>query len=89
MKNARYTLIFIICLLISKYAVYSQSIPHPVENTGVYEFLDELANCQIIDINSAIKPYYRSFIEEKLNEARIFSLTIQILTDRHSAPCEI
>lgn len=46
-----------------------QDVPHPVANTGVYEFLDELAGLQIIAINSAVKPYSRLLISEKLREA--------------------
>ena len=49
--------------------VYSQELPHQIANTGVYEFLDELASMQIIEINSAVKPYSRLYIANKLNEA--------------------
>ena len=49
--------------------IYSQEIPQPVSNTGIYDFLDELANDQIISINSAIKPYTRLFIAQRLKEA--------------------
>jgi hypothetical protein len=57
-------LLFIIC-----FVSYSQDIPHPINNSGVYEYLDELANNQIITINSAVKPYSRSFIAKCLKEA--------------------
>ncbi|NLA48200.1 MAG: hypothetical protein GX876_01925, partial [Bacteroidales bacterium] len=40
----------------------SQEIPHPVANTGIYQFLDELANDQIISLSSVIKPFSRLFI---------------------------
>ncbi|MFZ2338425.1 MAG: hypothetical protein WAW07_01735 [Bacteroidales bacterium] len=49
--------------------VYSQELPHPVVNAGVYEFLDELASMQVIELNSAVKPYSRLYIANKLNEA--------------------
>jgi hypothetical protein len=49
--------------------IYSQEVPHSVKNTGVYDFLDELANGKIIEINSAVKPYSRLFIAKKLQEA--------------------
>jgi hypothetical protein len=49
--------------------LYSQEVPHPVSNTGIYEFLDELAGMQIIEINSAVKPYSRLFIANRLKEA--------------------
>lgn len=44
-------------------------MPHSVSNYGVYEFLDELAGIQIIEINSVVKPYSRLFISIKLKEA--------------------
>lgn len=49
--------------------LYSQEVPHPVNNTGIYEFLDELANKKIISINSVVKPYSRLFIAKRLQEA--------------------
>ena len=52
-----------------QYPLYSQEVPHPVSNTGIYEFLDELAGMQLIEINSAIKPYSRLFIANRLKEA--------------------
>lgn len=49
--------------------LYSQEIPQSLNNAGIYEFLDELANTKIISINSAIKPYSRLLIAERLQEA--------------------
>jgi len=49
--------------------IYAQEVPHSVRNIGVYDFLDELANTGIIEINSAVKPYSRTFIARKLSEA--------------------
>src|ERR1035437_3923690 len=49
--------------------VKAQEVPQSVNNKGIYEFLDELANKQIISINSAIKPYSRLFISQRLKEA--------------------
>lgn len=48
--------------------LFSQEIPHSVNNKGIYDFLDELANDQIISINSAVKPYSRLFISQRLKE---------------------
>lgn len=50
--------------------LYSQEIPQSVNRNGIYDFLDELANSQIININSAIKPYSRFFISGRLEEAK-------------------
>lgn len=49
--------------------VRAQEVPHPVTNTGVYEFLDELASLQLIDLNTAVKPYSRLYIAKRLHEA--------------------
>ena len=62
-------IIFLLNIFISNTTLFSQEVPHSVKNTGVYDFLDELANNQIIEINSAIKPYSRLFISNRLREA--------------------
>ncbi len=36
----------------------------------MYEYLDELANIKIIEINSVVKPFSRNYIAEKLTEVR-------------------
>ncbi|MDO9154484.1 MAG: hypothetical protein Q7U47_12425 [Paludibacter sp.] len=60
-------LIFIsLCLSIYSTA---QDIPQHISYTGIYDFLDELANEGFIELNSTIKPYSRRFIAHKLNEA--------------------
>jgi hypothetical protein len=68
-----YKTIFLSVLIISFVLIHDnifcQEVPHNANNTGVYEFLDELANNKIISINSAIKPYSRLFIAQKLKEA--------------------
>jgi hypothetical protein len=46
----------------------SQVVYEHISRTSIYDFLDELANAQLIEINSAIKPYSRIFIAEKLRE---------------------
>jgi hypothetical protein len=64
-----YSLLLSGILQILNISIYSQEVPHPVNNTGIYEFLDELANNHIISINSVVKPYSRLFIAKRLNEA--------------------
>jgi len=49
--------------------IFSQEVPQSVNNKGIYEFLDELANNHIITINSVVKPYSRLFISQRLKEA--------------------
>lgn len=48
---------------------FGQNIPQHISYTRIYNFVDELANEGIIEVNSAIKPYSRAFIAEKLREA--------------------
>jgi len=47
-----------------------QVVYEDINNKGIYDFLDELANLKVIEINSVVKPYSRQFIAEKLVEAR-------------------
>ncbi len=48
---------------------FSQSIPEHHSNELLYDFLNELASDQIIDLKTVVKPYSRSLIAEKLSEA--------------------
>ena len=56
-------------LLIFSFNLYGQVVYESVQRTNIYDFLDELANEQLISINSVVKPYSRVFIAEKLQEA--------------------
>ena len=69
--SGKYLLLFFLLsfILILNANLYSQEVPQSVRNTGIYEFLDELANNQIISINSVVKPYSRLFIARCLKEA--------------------
>lgn len=44
----------------------------PVDNFGVYELLDELADMGVIDINTIVRPYGRKFISDRLVEASTY-----------------
>lgn len=59
----------IILLLLLSFAASGQVVYESVQRTNIYDFIDELANEKLIDINSVIKPYSRTFIAEKLQEA--------------------
>ena len=50
--------------------IQAQTIYEHVSNKNIYEFIDELANQKIIEINSVVKPYSRMFIADKLIEAK-------------------
>ncbi len=47
----------------------AQVVYEPVTNNPIYELLDELAALKVITINSAVKPYSRVYIANKLNQA--------------------
>jgi len=47
----------------------AQAVYEPVTNNPIYELLDELAALKVITINSAVKPYSRVYIANKLNQA--------------------
>ncbi|MFO8235143.1 MAG: hypothetical protein R6U04_07055 [Bacteroidales bacterium] len=61
----RYIIITIFSLLCFT-NVQSQPTYEHISNQGIYSFLDEMANEQLIEINTTIKPYTRSLILEKL-----------------------
>lgn len=62
-----FSILIISCL--SVFESNGQVVYEPVTNVGIYGFLDELANAKIIEINTAVKPYSRIFIAEKLKIA--------------------
>ncbi len=55
-------------LIVTSSAVFSQNVPEHISNVGIYGFIDEMANEKLITINSAVKPYSKLFISEKLTE---------------------
>ena len=65
----RIFLFCIVSIIVLNTNLFSQEVPQSVNNKGIYEFLDELANNHIISINSAVKPYSRLFISQRLKEA--------------------
>lgn len=58
-------LLFIVLLTCT--IVRSQIVMQPI-TSSVYEFLDEMAQMQYIELNSSVKPYSRVFIAQKLIE---------------------
>ena len=51
-------------------ALRAQNIPENLQYTQIYSFLDELAGDGLIHLNSAVRPYPRNFIAQKLLEAQ-------------------
>jgi len=62
--------IFVSLLLFGNLISGGQVVYEHVSRSSIYDFLDELANEKIIQVNSVVKPYSRTFIAEKLLEAK-------------------
>jgi hypothetical protein len=71
MINLRKSVVLLLLInpLLQSSYLFSQTVSQPVNNTGIYEFLDELAGNHIISLNSAVKPYSRKYISQCLKEA--------------------
>lgn len=63
-------LVSMFVVVISLHSLQAQVVYEHITNENIYEFLDELAIEQWIDINTAVKPYSRTFIADKLLEAQ-------------------
>ena len=61
--------VFILLLIISFINTRAQDIPVHFNHEAIYDFLDEMANDKIIEINTVAKPYSRTFILEQLINA--------------------
>ena len=60
----------LICIVfVSFQFILAQEVNKHISYVSIYDYLDELANTQVIELNSAIKPYSRRLIYEKLHEA--------------------
>ncbi len=57
----------LLLLLVTVFAMNAQDVYQHTSKYSIYEFLEEAANQQIIDINTAVKPFSRSFIAEQLS----------------------
>lgn len=69
-NNMKYLFILFALFIFASQEIKSQVVYEHVSNENIYEFLDELANNKIIDLNSVIKPYSRKYIADKLREAK-------------------
>lgn len=49
--------------------LFSQEINKHISYASIYDYLDELANQHVIELNAVVKPYSRKFIAEKLHDA--------------------
>jgi hypothetical protein len=60
------TFLIVLSVFISTF-IHAQVVLQPI-TSSVYEFLDEMAQMKYIELNSAVKPYSRMFIAQKLQE---------------------
>lgn len=63
----------ILFLFLTVHIVTAQDVPIHHSHNAIYDFIDELANEKIIEVNSAVKPYSRTFVYNKLVEASKFT----------------
>lgn len=61
------TAILLACICF--HSTKAQDVFYHINNTQVYDFLEELATQHIIDVNDCVKPWSRKLIAEKLQEA--------------------
>jgi hypothetical protein len=63
----RFYLLFCLCFVLVLRGA-SQVVYQDIYKTSVYDFLDELTNLQLIELNTLSKPYSRELIGTKLND---------------------
>jgi hypothetical protein len=69
MYKKKITVIFVFFALTSLIS-NSQEVYQHVTTENIYEYLDEMANIKIIEINTVIKPFSRNYIAGKLTEVQ-------------------
>lgn len=62
--------LLILCILLFLTKIQAQEVYYHTSNESVYEFLDEFANIGVIELNTVVKPYSRTFIANKLKEIK-------------------
>ncbi len=65
----KYILLVLLSVLCYHQKILAQDIPHNLTYTQIYDFIEELAQDKVIQLNSVVKPYSRAFIASKLKEA--------------------
>jgi hypothetical protein len=61
------SIFFFLLLAFFSGSATSQVVFQDISKTSIYEFLDELANLRLIELNTFSKPYSRELIAQKLN----------------------
>ena len=55
------------------HSLNAQVVYEHISNTSIYDYLDEMANIKVIELNNVVKPYSRLFIYTKLTEIAKFN----------------
>lgn len=63
--------LLLIILMAAMATLRAQVVFEHVNNHSIYEYLDEMANLKLIELNSAIKPYSRRFILAQLDTVAV------------------
>ena len=61
--------ILLLFLMLYSLSTFPQAVYQHISNSGVYDFLDELASAQLVDLNGSVKPYSRELISNALEIA--------------------
>jgi hypothetical protein len=59
--------LYVVLLFICSLNICAQEVYEPI-TSSIYEYIDEMANTGMIEINSCVKPYSRKLISQKLME---------------------
>lgn len=79
----KFLLLFFI--FFGSFQLFSQTVYEHISNTGIYDFLDEMANLKIIELNNVIKPYSKEMISEKLMNIKYKIENNQVLLNKRQA----
>lgn len=71
MKKHQKKILIALLLFSNILFVVAQDVPEHISYSRIYDFLDELANEKLIEINSVVKPYSRTFIAQLLQQAKM------------------
>jgi hypothetical protein len=67
-KDPVHFLLAVFSFIVISINVNGQVVYQDINKIGIYDFLDEMANQQLIDLTTFSKPYSRSLIAQKLSE---------------------
>jgi len=68
---------FILTIFLSQISINTkaQIVYEHITSSNIYDYLDEMANLKIIELNNVVKPYSRELIHSKLIEIEVFNVS--------------